>query len=357
MMNVLVDGWPLTRLPNSPQALYTLALLAHPPQGVKYILASPQEPDVSTTEGVEVAVEQVGESAWDRLVWQQRELNRLGQRVKADLMHLVGPTPPLMRKVPVMIGSSGYGLELQRKGNVGQRLMYAMARGGMQRGQTLLVPPHWPAGKRAGKPIEVMPFIHPIFLEEYTGTKPDLPERFVLYHGPSGEADMLALMDAWSWVVGSMGDLVELLLVDVSESGAEWLNSFLERHQLKIPHQVLPRLSLQAMAVLYQHADALLYPGKPRPWGSPVVHAVSCGVPVVGYETPELDALIGPAGITVEERDARKLGASILTVLVNDDVREELSQEAINKRDTWLQQDIRSRLGEIYQEVVSGKSN
>ncbi len=73
---------------------------------------------------------------------------------------------------------------------------------------------------------------------------------------------------------------------------------------------------------------------------------------MIGYESPELDAMIGQAGILVAQKDARKLGASILTVLVNPEVRMELSNAASSLRASWLEQPTTERLGEIFRQVV-----
>lgn len=352
MIKVLVDGWPLCRQPNSPQALHLWGLLNHKPQDVEFLLACPQEPPESLPDGTRSTIELVGESAWDLLRWQQRILNRLSGEENADLLYLSQSTPPLVRKTPVIIAEAGYGGVSRRPGTFLQRLVFALAEGGQQRGQSWLIPPAWTVNVKPGRAISLSPFVHSMFLEEGAQAKLELPERYVLYHGDSSEESMLHLMDAWSWVVGSLGDSVALILVDVDDKGEEWLESFMMRYQLDLPIQVMNRQSLEELSVLYQQADALIYTDKPKPWGSPVVHAIFNSVPVIGYESPELDTLIGQAGILVAQKDARKLGASILTVLVNPEVQMELSNAASRRRASWLEQETTVRMGEIFKQII-----
>ncbi len=89
---------------------------------------------------------------------------------------------------------------------------------------------------------------------------------------------------------------------------------------------ILPPLIPPEIPALYRRASALFHPAPVTPWGGPVRHALASGAPVVALETGLSSAMVGPAAYLVPGEDDRAMGAALITVIVEDEVREQLSR-------------------------------
>jgi hypothetical protein len=73
---------------------------------------------------------------------------------------------------------------------------------------------------------------------------------------------------------------------------------------------------------------------------------------VVGIEERATAALLGPAGYLIPQDDLRRLGAAVITVIVEEQVAESLSQAAIQRASNWQKQAFVNRLAQVYSRVL-----
>ena len=115
----------------------------------------------------------------------------------------------------------------------------------------------------------------------------------------------------------------------------------------------LPPVELSFVAEIYRACAALFHPAAISPWGSPVRYALACGRPVVAAEDRFTDALVGPAAYLVPANNARALGAAVITVVVEEEVSERLSEAARQRAAAWDKDAFSQALLTAYQTICS----
>lgn len=360
-MRVLYDGWALVHQPDSPAALHLLALLASLGDGVQPLLALPGEAPAWLAENVKGISASASSSVRGRLAWEQRILPRLAREHGADLTHLVTHTPPLFGSRPSVVSPAGMPAE-QPGGGFWSRLREALAQGGMSRLRGLL----WPEDLRAAAPADLAaktiflpPVLYPGFFETM-GEPPqlELPETFILYHGSCEPRSLLRLLDAWGWVAGPVGEYYPLLLLGADEAGRRAFETLSAMRDFGSSVRLLPPLEPAHVPAVYRACSAIFHPAPVYPWENPLRAGLVLGKPLVSIENPLAAELCGPAAYLVDGENARTLGAALLTVVVEDSVREGLEQAARQRAAGWqLAQrslEFREKLLEIYS--LAGKA-
>jgi len=115
---------------------------------------------------------------------------------------------------------------------------------------------------------------------------------------------------------------------------------------------ILPEVPPGTLPSLYRGSSGLLHFGEISAWGGPVRYALACGKPVIGDETPAADVLVGPAGYLFPREEARRMGASLLSIVVNEDVAIALRDAAIKQVAAWQSELFPERLLQAYRQVL-----
>lgn len=361
---VLYDGWHLIYHPNAAESLHLLTLLAQLPDGVEPWLALPAEPPQWLPQ-VPTYVCPTPEDEFAHLRWEQHTLPHLARRLGVSLLHLTTLYAPLLSAVKVVVSPGGFeplsgrGAYLQRMGgtSLAGRLRFSLGRGGLRHPHYLLWCDDLPLPSLPMPTLKLPPIVHP-FLDE-TGEdllpysiEVDLPETFVLYHGPSGPRDVEHLLEAWSWAAASIGENFPLLIAGLSREGRQHLLGLLQGSDLTQSLYLLPNLSPLALLGLYRRCTALFHPSRLSPWDITLRGALALGKPVVSIEHPWSDAIVGEAAYLIPEEDTRNLGAAIITVIVEQEVALQLSQAALRRAARWKGASFRASLWHAYQQIL-----
>lgn len=375
-MKILYDGWPLAYRPDSPAAIHLLTLLeAHPP-GMAAQVALPAQPLHSIPVGVESLVSAAADTEGGRLRWEQRLLPELARANQADLIHTAGNRLALFGHVRAVASPAGFEAGELLAGNpdslsgarssLTARIGEALAQGGRSRAKALLWPRDLPAPNSVPSLRRLPPVVHPLFRPVQEDAAPpaalelgqlEAPETFILYHGPTNEAALRRLLDAWSWAAASVGNDYPLLLAGCNPADQEQLALLLAEYQLTGTARPLPVVSLPALAELYRRCTALFHPLEVSVWGDPVRLALACGRPVVGIESERSAALVGPAAYLARPGDSyaagrRALGGALLTVIVEEPVAEALALAGLERAQAWGSEAFRVALGELYRSLI-----
>lgn len=331
-------------------------------EGFQGLLALPGEPPAWLPPVADSRVLFTANTPRDRLLWEQRILPQLRREWRATLLHLTSPNPPLFGPAVNVVSPCGFS-EIQRGGGFSSRLRQAVSQGGMARLAGLFWPDDLPDPKGMGPVYRLPPAIPPIFLEP--NSMPDsgrlaesleLPEAYVLYHGPAEETALRRLLSAWSWVAGSVGEAYPLLAVGLDEGGRERLAVLAAGYELGETVQALPWMPPQTLGIVYQRSAALLHPGAESPWGGPVRLAMASGKPVVSRVSEQMDALVGPAAYLVKGDDTRALGAALITVLVEEEIAERLSEAGRQRAEGWSLEAFAQGLSAAYLDIISKRN-
>ncbi len=312
-MRVLVDGWPLLRAPLSCAAVHTWLAIEALRREADVVVAWPAAPP-AVWEGVAGVVRHYGEGAGARLRWEQRALPRLAHTTAAHRLYGAAGMPLWPRvsaayaPLPLAAGEASFAA----------RLRVAMAAGGR--------------ANACEVPQEAAPLPPPVAVSmPPTPALPaPLPEAFVLYHHTGAAEGLAAALRVWArWGAGSIGYDTPLLLLGVPALPADVPPAVAET---VVPYPAVPP---PLLAAIYRQAAALLHPVAASVWGSPLALALAWGVPVVAWEEPTTEALVGQAAYLAPEGDWRALGAALVTTVVETPVAEALREQGLARARGW----------------------
>lgn len=378
-ISVLYDGWPIIYQPLSPAAQHLLTLLALLPQQVHPWVALPAEPPVWFPE-VHSFIQNTTDRSRDRLKWEISILPNLARKAHAEIIHhthpsavafggpirLISPTGysniPGIGKTHKSSGESNPGLREAR--TFWARLREALAQGGFSQGRTILWPSDLPRDETDLPFFDLPPVVHPDFFhkqdhkEKFTPgelSSLEIPDTYVIYHGPVGAPWLRQLLSAWRWAADSIGDNYPLLVLGLDSHAQNNLNRLLEEYKLEGSVRPLPNIRPGLLPALYRSSAALLHPAPVSPWGGAIRLALAAGVPVVANEQAQCSALVGSAAYLVPPNDARALGAALITVIVEEEMGESLSRAGMRRASLWDPREFSRQLGSVYQGILSSK--
>jgi glycosyltransferase involved in cell wall biosynthesis len=181
----------------------------------------------------------------------------------------------------------------------------------------------------------------------------DLPETYLLYHGPRDLPALRRLLNAWSWAADAVGEAFPLVLLGFDDTSRSRLEELLPDAFLEKTLRALPPVSFPWIAEIYRGCAVLFHPSPISPWGNPVRHALACERPVVAAENPLTDALAGPAAYLAPAGDSRTLGAAMVTLVVEEQVSNNLVQAARRRAGTWQSGSFSPALLAAYESIIS----
>lgn len=351
-LTVLVDSWSLVYQPNSPAALHLLALVANHPQQAKVILALPGEAPDWLPANLSLLIQPTPDSAAARLLWEQRALPELAKRVKADVVHLFGMHPALFTSIPTLVSPAEYP-ETARVAGFISRLRVSLSAGGMARGGSLLWPSDLPEAPAQTRSLLSAP-VSPLVAEE-SGVSIraelaslDLPETYILYHGPAGEEELRRLLEAFSWAAGPLGSEYPLVVLGLDAAGRSRLEVLLREYGLESRVRLLPLVKPGVIPEIYRRSTVVFHPAETTAWGGPLRLALATARPLVAGETALADALVGPAAYLAALTQPRALGAALITLVVETELAERLSIAARQRAARWEALTFREGLWKVY---------
>ena len=378
-MRVLYDGWSLVHDPLSPGSLHLLAILGNLVTGISPVLVFPDRvPD--WMESFEMHVLQSQDTAWGRLEWEQFRLPSLARQLDVQLLHLTTPTASAWSHLPTVFSPTGFGAGVAdwtgiphrplESTNVLDRLRLSASQGGLVRVNRILWPGDLPdlglsahvgslppvLPRNFGPDLDQLSFSDPeLPPADTSGLDPvELPDDFILYHGPGGRQPLQQLVQSWLWCAAAVGGYFPLLLLGLGESDSRTVSDLIELYDLEDSVQILPQVPPALLPRIYRQCTAVFHPAPASPWCGPVRMALAFRKPLVAVEHPLTAAITGPAAYLAEEKDARALAAALVTVVVEEDVASRLSAAARRRVQGWDDQQYGEQLLAIYLDVCRG---
>jgi glycosyltransferase involved in cell wall biosynthesis len=355
--------------------MHLQALLAQLPDRIQPIVAVPDSPpDWLSSFSVHVHPGQNTPSG--RLGWEQRILPQLDRKFNPDLLHLTSTHPPLLGPGNSVVSPAGFGefetISISSGGKSNrtfkERVREALASGGLARARALIWPDDLPVPEISTPILQMPPTVHPGFFNKTHGAgerisgngrtsqqeyhQAELPETFILYHGPGDPVSLSKLVEAWSWAAGSIGEYYPLLVLGLDDRAWRRLEKLLGGSDLAGTIRPAPALPSDHIHDLYAGCTALFHPAPVSPWGGPVRHALASGKPVVSIEGKRANAMVGPAAYLVPPGDSRALAAALITVVVEETVAENLAEQAIRRAARWQSPDFKHALVTIYEKLL-----
>ncbi|MBE0409289.1 MAG: glycosyltransferase [Anaerolineales bacterium] len=381
MISVLYDGWPLIYEPESLSTMHLMTLLAYIPPQVNPVVALPA-PAPSWLPDVTTLVKETPNNSLAKLVWEQKILPGLSRKLNIQLLHLTTKNIPFVRADISVISPAIYdflpghsysaasssdlvprNLSRQADDRFIDRIRAALSQGGLVRARTVF----WPediAGMELSLPITPLPpAIPPGFLPKkpespqigFHDANIELPDAYILYHGPFDTRSIYRLLKAWSWAAGPIGEQFPLLLLGVSLNQRRQIESILAKTDFGTTIQFALDIPPPIIPVIYQNCSALIHPTEASPWDGPIRFAMVCGKPIISVESPMVKAIVGPAAYLAPMDDDRTIGAGIISVIVEEEFWMNLAEAARKRSAAWISKDFSESLLTAYQQLAEIK--
>ncbi len=111
------------------------------------------------------------------------------------------------------------------------------------------------------------------------------------------------------------------------------------------------RLSLTDLRLLYSQAGLFVFPSLYEGFGMPVLEAMACGAPVVTSRTTSLPEVAGDAALLVDPENVDELADSIVRVLEDRGVSEELKAKGFERAKQFTWETAARQTLAVYREV------
>jgi Glycosyl transferases group 1 len=360
MIKVLYDGWSLVRQPNSPAALHLYTLLRQRHADVEALAALPDQPPEWLPKGAIPHVLPSPSTIRDRLIWEQRSLPHLAKSLGAHLLHLTTSNPPLFG-APIAVVSPTEFPSSNPPAGFTSRLRLAMASGGMARMRGFFLPADlagiYPSEIKSPLfllPVEPFPSTshnHPRGIPQIEAL--DLPDTYILYHGPHRVNALRRLLIAWSWAARSIGRDCPLLIIGLDTENPQDLQRLLTETDLVDTVRPLPTLHPELIPFLYQNCSAVFHPAPMAPWGNGARLALAYGKPLVAADNDVSDALAGAGAYLAPQNDPRALGAALISVIVEEQLAQNLAQAGQQHAARWNPDAFQEELYAAYLAILS----
>ena len=143
-------------------------------------------------------------------------------------------------------------------------------------------------------------------------------------------------------------------LVIVGRTGWKSEATYQERENSPYSDDILftGRITDQDLVQLYNWAELFVYPSLFEGFGLPPLEAMSCGLPVIAYDTSSLKEIIGDSGKLVEAGDENKLENQLLYVLENEKIKKELSSKSLIQAKKFSWEETAKKTLDIYNKTI-----
>ncbi len=190
----------------------------------------------------------------------------------------------------------------------------------------------------------------PILLEAFR-RRVGLPEQFILFIGTlEPRKNVPTLLEAYARIADDTN--VPLIL----GGGKGWLYDeiFAKAEQLNLGDRIrfAGFIDDADLPLWYAAATVFTLPSLYEGFGIPLIEAMACGTPVVASTSSSLPEIVGDAGLLVSPKDPDALGAAILQLLRDPDLRDELRTRGFLRARRFSWYEMAERTIGVYQRAA-----
>lgn len=184
-----------------------------------------------------------------------------------------------------------------------------------------------------------------------------LPEHFVLFLGTiEPRKNVLTLIEAYAALIAAEPRRMQGVPL-VLAGGRGWLAEpvYARIEELDLQDRVsfAGYVPEEEKALWYNAATCLCYPSLYEGFGLPPLEAMACGVPVVTSNVSSLPEVVGEAALTVDPLDSAALCAALRRVLIDPEVRAELSALGVARARSFSWNEAALQTADVYRRVYS----
>ncbi|MFN4227335.1 MAG: glycosyltransferase family 4 protein [Candidatus Ratteibacteria bacterium] len=177
--------------------------------------------------------------------------------------------------------------------------------------------------------------------------------KYILYVGTiEPRKNISRLIDAFIIVKEKSS---EIKLVLCGKIG--WRSEIFYRKMREIPEKIKKDIILtdyvpvSDLPYFYNGCEVFVYPSLYEGFGSPILEAMSCGVPVVTSNISSMPEVVGDAGILVNPESKEEIAEAILSILNNEDLKKTLSKRGLERAKLFSWENTAKKTLEVYKKV------
>jgi glycosyltransferase involved in cell wall biosynthesis len=179
-----------------------------------------------------------------------------------------------------------------------------------------------------------------------------LPERFILFVGTlEPRKNLPTLLEAYAQIAREADAPL------IIGGGKGWLYDpiFAKVEQLGLGDKIrfAGFLNNDDLPLWYQAATVFTLPSLYEGFGIPLLEAMACGTPVVSSSSSSLPEVVGDAGLIVSPTDPDELGAALLRLLREPDLRDELRERGFEQARRFSWHTTAEQTIDVYRGVMS----
>lgn len=182
---------------------------------------------------------------------------------------------------------------------------------------------------------------------------------YVLYLGGfDTRKNVRALLSAWTWAAGPVGESYPLVLAGaVPQPDGKLFEDYAAlAEQLEITSTVrfVGPIAEEDKPAVYRGAALFVYPSGYEGFGLPPLEAMACGVPVITTDAGAISEVVGEAAYLIDPQDTRKFGAGLITCLVEPSVSDHLKARGLERAKKFSWARTARETVEAYESVSKG---
>lgn len=158
----------------------------------------------------------------------------------------------------------------------------------------------------------------------------ELGEQFMLAFGSTApRKNTQAVVEAYAHLGRDILSKYRLVLIASSPSAKDQLGRLVKRCGIEQRVTLLTGVPDSDLSLLYNAAEAFIFPSLYEGFGLPALEAMTCGTPVIASNVSSLPEVVGDAAVLVDPQDEVALSRAISDVLTHDGLRTQLARSGL----------------------------
>jgi glycosyltransferase involved in cell wall biosynthesis len=308
-------------------------------------------------------------------IWEQVLLPKAAKQAKVDILHCTSNTAPLHSELPLVLTlhdiiylesiDLSKGSWYQRAGNLYRRWNVPRVLPNCRRILTV-------SAFERNRIIERLPkseaqiqvvynsvgtqFRHITDKEALISAKTryGLPDRFVFFLANTDpKKNLLGVLQALKSLKKRGLLTFKLVMLDYKESALLSILNKIEASELRSDIILCGYVTNQELPLIYNLAEAFLYPSLRESFGIPILEAMACGTPVITSNTSSMPEVAGGAALLIDPFKPESIAEAILQLQNNSAKRTSQIAHGLERVQQFSWFETARQVRSIYEQVVN----